>query len=136
MAKIRLTRIAHVYYGYRNLEAIDSFLLDFGLTKVKSEGTRIYYRGCGGDPFIFCATRAEEDRFEGAAFVVESLKDLELASMLPSATPITALDAPGGGQIVTIRDPIDNIPFHFVHGQNSVTEEVIAEERPFNFVSL
>lgn len=134
MAKIQLVRVAHVYYKFRDLKKADTFLGDFGFNKIKSDEQRIYYRGTGPEPFVYCAQQAEENEFGGAAFVVESSEDLKLASALPNATPIRKLDGPGGGKIVTVREPNDNIPFHFVFGQAKAPELESTEERPFNFV--
>lgn len=136
MEKVRLVRIAHVYYEYRDLEKADAFLQDFGLTKVKRDGNQIFYRGTGQEPFIYCAKKAEEDTFAGAAFTVESPEDLVLATKISGASKIMDMDAPGGGKIVTFWDPIDNVPFHLVHGQEMGLERGMAEERPFNFVSF
>jgi hypothetical protein len=136
MPKVRLLRPAHVYYVYRDLKNVDGFLQDFGLTKIKSDETRIQYRGTGSGPFVYCAKSAEEDKFGGTAFAVEALEDLELASTLPGASAVTDLDAPGGGKIVTIRDPIDSAPYHFVHGQELGLGQEMAEERSFNIVSF
>jgi len=135
MEQIRLVKITHVYYQYRNLKEVDAFLQDFGLQKVKSDETRIYYRGTGCDPFVLCAEKAEEDCFGGAAFAVETMDDLVRATKISEASAIRDLDAPGGGKVVTIRDPIDNMPFHLVYGQRLEEEQQTAEERPFNFVS-
>lgn len=136
MAKVSLVKIAHVYYEYCDLEKADVFLQDFGLTKVKCDGNRIFYRGTGREPFLYCAKKAEEDMFAGAAFTVESPEDLVLATKIVGASKIMNIDAPGGGKIVTIRDPIDSVPFHLVHGQEMDLERETTEERPFNFVSF
>src|SRR5689334_16369211 len=65
--------------------------------------------------------QGQQSQFAGAAFVVETLEDLELASkILPNATPVHALDAPGGGKRVTFNDPVDGYPFHLVYDQTPV----------------
>ena len=67
---------------------------------------------------------------------MESRKDLETATrVLPTASKIYELtDAPGGGECVTVRDPVDGFPVHLVWGQaqREFTEE--HEQRVFNFV--
>ncbi|KAI1336012.1 Glyoxalase/Bleomycin resistance protein/Dihydroxybiphenyl dioxygenase [Xylariaceae sp. FL0016] len=121
--KIRLVRIAHVYYKYDDLAKATQFLSDFGFTEEKKVGDdKIYYRGYGTEPWLLCASKAAQKEFGGAAFLVESEDDLKIASeTLPKATKIYELtDAPGGGKCVTFYDPVDGFPMHLVHGQQTV----------------
>jgi hypothetical protein len=117
--KIILTRPAHVYYTHVDLDKEHEFLLDFGFAEEKRVGDKIYHRGYGPDPFVYCAEKGDENTFGGVAFAVESEADLELASnTLPGASKIYELvDAPGGGRCVTFKDPVDGFPFHLVFGQ-------------------
>ena len=140
--KIKLVRIAHVYYTHESLEKQHQFLQDFGLTEIKraNSGTsdeKIWYRGYGTEPFVYCLTKGDENEFGGAAFVVESRDELELAArIVPNASRIYELrDAPGGGECVTVRDPVDNFQMHLVWGQTQreLTEEL--HQRDYNFVS-
>src|SRR5438132_259234 len=102
--KIRLVRLAHVYYTHVDLEKARQFLLDFGFTVADDRGDTIYFKGYGTEPFVYCAKKGEANEFGGAGFVVESLEDLELGSKtLPKATAIEDSDAPGGGKRVTFR---------------------------------
>lgn len=118
--KIPLVRLAHVYYTHKDFDKANRFLADFGFQEAKRSADRIYYRGSGTEPFVYCAISGDEDRFDGAAFVVESAEDLEYAAQtLPGATPVHRLgDEPGGGNRVTFYDPVDGFPFHLVHGQS------------------
>ena len=149
--KIILTRPAHVYYKHVNISAAHQFLLDFGFAEEKRVGDKIYYRGYGPDPFVYCLEKSDADEFGGVAFVVESEADLELASKtLPGATEIYHLTyAPGGGKCVTFKDEVDGFLFHLVFGQKlregaSQAETSDGTELPngnplqlkFNFVSL
>jgi hypothetical protein len=119
--KIKLVRIAHVYYTHADLDRARQFLSDFGFTITEDRGDTVYYKGYGSEPFVYCASKGAANEFGGAAFVVESMADLELASLtLPGATPIQDSDAPGGGKRVTFRDPVDDFPFHLVYGQTPV----------------
>jgi len=116
--KISLKRIAHVYYTHADIKKASQFLQDFGFEEITRQGDDIYYRGYGTEPFTYVATAGSENAFGGAAFVVDSLEDLEIASAtLPHATEIQDLKAPGGGKRVTFYDPVDDFPFHLVYGQ-------------------
>ncbi|KAH8812364.1 Glyoxalase/Bleomycin resistance protein/Dihydroxybiphenyl dioxygenase [Xylogone sp. PMI_703] len=133
MQKIKLQRIAHIYYIHKNIDVQHQFLLDFGLSETHRTNDRIYYRGYGTEPFVYCAIKGTEDRFGGAAWVVESMEDLELATTLPNATLIQDSDAPGGGKKVTFYDPVDNCPWHLVYGQTPVEMTETFPELQFNF---
>lgn len=140
--KVNLVRLAHVYYTHVNFDREQQFLTDFGFTQVSrlnagQADETVYYRGYGTEPFVYCATKGEkEDAFGGAAFVVESRKDLELAARsIPSAGPIWEMrDAPGGGECVTVRDPVDGFKVHLVHGQAQREIDELYRQREFNFV--
>lgn len=137
--KISLVRVAHIYYTHKDIDKANKFLLDFGFQETKRSGDRIYYRGTGSEPFVYCATAGDEDRFDGGAFVVESREDLDYAAeTLPDATPVHELhDEPGGGLRVTFKDPIDGFPFHLVYGQSSGENDSDPhDELQFNYVSL
>ena len=139
--KVNLVRLAHVYYTHAGFEREHHFLTDFGFTEVSrlNEGKpneTIYYRGYGSEPFLYCSTKGEEDAFGGGAFVVESRKDLELATrVIPTASQIWEMkDAPGGGECVTVKDPVDGFLVHLVHGQTQRKMEEQHEQKEFNFV--
>ena len=139
--KVNLVRIAHVYYTHAGFERQHEFLTDFGFTEVSrlNEGEpneTIYYRGYGAEPFVYCLTKGKEDAFGGAAFAVESRKDLELATkIIPTASEIWEMKhAPGGGEAVTVKDPVDGFMIHLVYGQVRNEMEEQHEQREFNFV--
>lgn len=142
--KISLVRIAHVYYTHKDAVSAARFLDDFGFSKVEghtsTEAGRTYYRGTGTEPFVYCLSSGAEDKFGGAAFVVESRDDLKhAAATIPGATPVHEVtDEPGGGYRVTFPDPVDGFPFHLVWGQTPVAKAdgVPSCDRPFNFVSV
>ncbi|KIH89899.1 oxidoreductase [Sporothrix brasiliensis 5110] len=125
--KIKLVRIAHVFYKHKDPKAAIQFLHDFGFSHEKTAGHRTYFRGYGTQPFVVCVEAADETAWGGACFEVETAEDLErAATQLPAAVRATAvydladIDAPGGGRGVTFYDPVDGFPFHLVHGQTRV----------------
>lgn len=122
--KINLVRIAHVYYKHENIDKAKQFMEDFGFVETAQTGKKTFYRGYGTEPFVIALEAATETEFGGAAFVVESEEDLELAiKTLPKECKVTDvynLDTPGGGKAVTFYDPADGFPFHLVYGQTPV----------------
>lgn len=134
--KIILKRIAHIYYTHQDLDKANQFLLDFGFTPTDKRAGRIFYKGYGTEPFVYCAIKGDKNEFSGAAFAVESLDDLEYAAKtLPRATGVHDLDGPGGGKRVTFFDPIDGFPFHLVHGQTEVPHGDDLPELSYNYPS-
>ena len=118
--RIRLHKTSYVIYSHVDLDEAVKFLQDFGMTIVhRSLGSgEVYLGGYGPDPFVYVAKRAEAGtpQFEGAAYVVEDRDELVKASKIAGASKIQPLDAPGGGEYVTIHDPA-GFPVHLVHGQ-------------------
>lgn len=113
--KISLLRPSFVNYTHKNFDEATRFLENFGLVPCLESDHKIYYRGYGIDPFVYCAQNGDRDEFDGAGFVVESEADLEYASLnLPNATKVRDLDTPGGGKGMTFRDPVDGFAFHLV----------------------
>ena len=132
--KINLVRIAHVRYTHEDLDNARQFMLDFGLTVAEDRGDTVFYKGYGTEPFVYCATKGDENAFGGAAFVVESMEDLQLASeSIPGATKVQVLDTPGGGHTVTFHDPVDGFPFHLVYGQEAAPVSKHLPELEYNF---
>mgnify|MGYP001601548444 FL=1 len=70
--KISLNRVAHVFYTHANFSGQRQFLLDFGMSITQETADKIYFRGYGTQPFVYCLTRGPSDTFGGAAFVVDS----------------------------------------------------------------
>lgn len=134
--QIRLVRLAHVYYTHTDINKAVQFLYDFGFQKIKQVGKDVYFRGTGTEPFVYCAREGDTCEFGGAAFVVESMGDLEHASQsLPGASKVYELDqAPGGGFAVTFKDPVDGFPFHLVYGQTPVSDTADLPQLQHNFV--
>lgn len=116
--RIRLLKTAFVIYYHADLGKAREFFLDFGMS-IASErsGEEIFFKGFGTEPYVYIARQAtSESEFGGAAYEVESWAELKRATKIESASPITKLDAPGGGEIVTLTDPVGH-KVHLVYGQ-------------------
>ena len=102
------------------------------------DNEKIYYKGYGSEPFLYCSSKGQDNAFGGGAFVVESRADLEYAARtIPTASKIHELvDTPGGGECVTIKDPVDGWPLHLVYGQEQKEVSEPHSEREYNFVGF
>lgn len=118
--RIRLNKCSFVVYYHVDLEKAERFFLDFGMEVADrtKDGSEIFFKGYGPDPFVYIARQAEGQRssFGGAAYLVENRQELLKATSVPGATDIRIFDAPGGGEIVTLHDPA-GFPVHLVYGQ-------------------
>ncbi|MCP3024062.1 VOC family protein [Cupriavidus basilensis] len=92
--------IAHVVYEAPDLDVMERFLIDFGLTRVARTGDTLYMRGAGSQHYLHVTRLAEQPRFVGAAFEMASRADLEELAVLPGSSPVTECTGPGGGWMV------------------------------------
>ncbi|KAJ9602805.1 hypothetical protein H2200_012585 [Cladophialophora chaetospira] len=116
--RVRLLKTAFVTYYHADIHKASKFLLDFGFEVAEQRGDdAIFFKGYGPDPYCYVARKSPDGvpRFGGAAYLVESEHELEKASKIPGASRIEKLDAPGGGSIITLTDPIGHL-VHLVHG--------------------
>jgi catechol 2,3-dioxygenase-like lactoylglutathione lyase family enzyme len=117
--RVRIKTTAFVVYRHAHVDKAVKFLDDFGMTLVEDRGNEKFYQGYGEEAFCYwfkSAAKGEQAGFGGAAYEVEERDELEKAAKVPGATSIKPLDAPGGGEIVTVKDPF-GFYVHFVYGQ-------------------
>ena len=116
--QIRTKRLAYVHYQLPDIDQAAAFLNDFGMIEASRSGSKIYYRGFDTQPYIYIAEQSptHERKFLGGTWVVESAQDLETAARHPQAIPIRDNDGPGGGKVVTIKDP-NGMLVSFIYGQ-------------------
>ena len=135
--RIRLHKGSFVIYYHVDISKAEQFLLDFGMKVAhrKADGSEIFFSGYGPDPFVYIARQAQgvDPMFGGAAYVVESRMELEKAAKVAGASAISPLDAPGGGEIVTLHDPAGH-PVHLVYGQQpKPTEDQNLQKLDINY---
>lgn len=137
-SRIKILRVAHVYYKHKDVARQEQFLADFGFIETERQGGKIFYRGYGSDPFIYCLESGTEDEFGGVGLAVASLSDLERArAIFPTASEVYDLvNVPGGGKCVTVQDPVDGWKLHLVYGQTEVEPLKDYRVLDFNFVRL
>lgn len=112
---IKIKDIHHVVYHHPDLDAVEAFFCDFGMSVRSRDEQRIYFRGAGRSQYIYIAEKADRSEFVSMAFEVESRQDLEYATRLDGASGIQILDHPGDGERVRLRDPAGR-QVDLVHG--------------------
>jgi catechol 2,3-dioxygenase-like lactoylglutathione lyase family enzyme len=109
-----LKSLHHAHFSVHNIDKMEHFAKDFGLTTVERSTDRLYMRTAGGDAYAYIAERGEPG-FKAIGFTVDTQDDLTRAVAEHGATPVTALDGPGGGQSVSLVSP-EGFRFDLLHG--------------------
>jgi catechol 2,3-dioxygenase-like lactoylglutathione lyase family enzyme len=129
MSIVKATDIAYVRFRAPDLVQMASFLRDFGMFQVELAADRLFMRGYGESPFIH-ATERGDPGFAGYGIRLNSIADLA-AIAAAEGTRIEPLDAPGGGQLVRLRDP-DGYLVEVVAGQEPVAQLAVPDYGPWN----
>jgi catechol 2,3-dioxygenase-like lactoylglutathione lyase family enzyme len=112
---IKVQDIAYVRFAAPDLDRMQTFARDFGLTLTARENDVLYHRGSDPSPYLH-VTELGEAGFAGMAFEAASAEDLILASQMEGASPVEKIEAPGGGQRVRFTD-LDGYCVEVVHGR-------------------
>jgi len=110
---IKVADIASVRYSAPDLDLMEAFLGDFGLTRVERTDDLLYMRGCGVDPFVHVTQRGDA-RGVGFSLKASRLQDLHTLAR-HCDTRVAPRVGPGGGLCVDLTDP-DGNRIEVVHG--------------------
>jgi catechol 2,3-dioxygenase-like lactoylglutathione lyase family enzyme len=116
MNGIKIEDVAYVRFQVPDLEQMRGFLADFGLIEVEHAGPALYARGYGSAPFVHVSQQGEPG-FAALGLRAASVEDLDRLAAAEGAE-VRALDAPGGGVFITLRDP-DGHVVEVVAGQQA-----------------
>jgi catechol 2,3-dioxygenase-like lactoylglutathione lyase family enzyme len=117
---INVTDIAYVRYQAPDLDAMETFLLDFGLHRVARTDAALYMRAGGADPVVHITERGPAATL-GFGFQAASDDDLvRLAAHLGVAVQDNA--EPGGGRCVRFTDP-SGFRVEVVHGRETAAPQ-------------
>ncbi len=132
MPKIQVAELAYVRIQVPDLDAAERFFIAFGLLTRARTADRLYLRASSGDHHVVVAHQGER-RMLAMAFEVPHEDDLRRAADIEGASPIEAIDGPGGGRRVTLVDP-DGNHVEIVHGLEK-TEPLPLPVQHFNSAS-
>jgi catechol 2,3-dioxygenase-like lactoylglutathione lyase family enzyme len=114
MPVIKVRDIAFGRLQSPDLDLAEEFLTDFGMVRAARTNDTLYMRGT--DPAAYLhVTQLGEPKFLGMAFTAARAEDLDRLTKVEGASKIEALDGPGGGQRVRLRDP-HGFAIEVVHG--------------------
>jgi catechol 2,3-dioxygenase-like lactoylglutathione lyase family enzyme len=114
MPLLKASEIAYGRMGAPDLDAMEEFLVEFGMTRSDRTATRLYMRGTDAAHHIH-VTEKGDSRFIGFAFTVNDPDDLARAAKAPGASGIETIDEPGGGRRVRLTEP-NGYRIEVVHG--------------------
>ncbi len=102
---IKVSDVAYARFAAPDLDRMETFLLDFGLTRQHRDDNSLYMRGTGPDHHLHVTHLVDEPGFIGMAFNANSMTDLDKLSKVDGALAVEQIDEPGGGHRVRITDP-------------------------------
>jgi catechol 2,3-dioxygenase-like lactoylglutathione lyase family enzyme len=114
-----------------DLDAMEEFLVNFGMVRVERTKNRLYMRGTGPAHHLHITELADTPRFIGAAFYAKSEDDLKKIAKAAGASGIEHLDEPGGGQRVRLKEP-NGYQIEIVHGIPDA-KPIKVERQPINW---
>ena len=125
---IKIVDIAHVRFSAPDLTEMRVFLEDFGLSCFELSG-RLYGKGSDGRPFLH-ATEQGDPAFRALGLRAESVTDLDKLATA-EGVKVEALDDPGGGHVVRLKDP-DGFLVEVVAGQEISGAAGVSKDVPHN----
>jgi catechol 2,3-dioxygenase-like lactoylglutathione lyase family enzyme len=115
---IRVADIASVRYSAPDLDLMEAFLADFGLSRVARTDQELHVRGCGTDPFVHVTQRGDA---RGVGFALKASTSEDLYTLARHCeVPVVPRAAPGGGLCVTVTDP-DGNRIEIIHGAQALS---------------
>ncbi|MDF1782317.1 MAG: VOC family protein [Alcanivoracaceae bacterium] len=115
---VKAIGLAYLIWARPDLERAAAFLADFGLIEMHRTEQAIYFRGTAAAPFCYELRKADKPAFVGFALEVASRDDLLALAALPGSSVVQALNKPGGGECVQLRDP-SGFLVEAVHGRQA-----------------
>lgn len=127
----KASSLAYVIFERPDLSLAEQYLADFGLTLQSKDADHVYMQAKGGAAYCYRVHCGSKARFVGFGFTVTSIESLEALAGLPEASEIRDSSHPGGGKIVSLRDP-SGFVVEAIFGQSEVEGGTIREPLPLN----
>lgn len=127
---IKIQDIAYVRFGAPDLDVMERFVTDFGLSTSARDDEVLYARGTDRSPYLHVTQRGDAG-FRGVAFEAASADDLLAAAGMEGASAVEKIDAPGGGRRVRFIDP-DGFSVEVVHGREQLEALPVRSAAPLN----
>jgi catechol 2,3-dioxygenase-like lactoylglutathione lyase family enzyme len=129
MALIRVRDLAYGRLRAPDLDVMEEFLTHFGMTRAARTPGALYMRGTDPDHHLH-VTEKGDPGFVGLAYHAASEDDLRRVASAPGASPVEAIDEPGGGRRVRLEEP-NGYQIEVVHGLETLAP-IPVERAPMN----
>ncbi|MHB8381784.1 MAG: VOC family protein [Candidatus Binataceae bacterium] len=126
---IKIQDVAFVRFRAPDLDAMEAFLIEFGMMRADRTNDTLYMRGTDGDPFVHVTHRGEPG-FAGLAFEAGSPADLEMIARADGVS-VTPLEGPGGGSVLRLTDP-NGFAVEVVAGREPASPIIVPRAEPSN----
>lgn len=126
----RVSRIVYVRYQAPDLDAMERFLIDFGLVRSVRTDTALYTRGTGTDHHLHITELADSPRALGIGLAADTREALERIAA-DAGVAVAASDEPAGGVRAILTDP-NGFRVDIVHGQAEVEPLPVRAPLTFN----
>jgi catechol 2,3-dioxygenase-like lactoylglutathione lyase family enzyme len=126
---IRVSDIAFPRFQVPDLDRMEAFLTEFGMRRATRTDQALYMRGTDPRHHVH-VTHLGEPAFLGLAFQAASRGDLDTLAAAVGGR-VEALDEPGGGSVVHLRDP-DGRAVDVIHGIEELPSLPIETHPPLN----
>jgi catechol 2,3-dioxygenase-like lactoylglutathione lyase family enzyme len=129
MPVIKVRDLAYGRLRSPDLDAAEEFLTHFGMIRAARTPTALYMRGTDAHHHLH-VTEKGDHAFVGLAYYAASPDDLEKLAKQPGASPVEAIDEPGGGRRVRLREP-NGYQIEVVYGIEALPA-IPVPEQPMN----
>jgi catechol 2,3-dioxygenase-like lactoylglutathione lyase family enzyme len=127
---MKAKEVAYPRLRVPDLDRMEVFLNDFGLTTVEKTSDALFLRAADPD-YVVHVVEKGEPAFLGFALYAHSEDDLQALSESPDASDIETIDEPGGGKRVNLTDP-DGFRIEVIH-RTQQHEPLVQNSDPINF---
>lgn len=103
---IKVWDMAYPRLQVPDLDKMETFLTNFGMSRALRTDDKLYMRGAGPAPFVHVSHLGDKPGFLGFAMQAASRADLDILAASEGFSPVEAIDEPGGGERVRITDPL------------------------------
>ncbi|MFM9970912.1 MAG: VOC family protein [Burkholderiales bacterium] len=114
-----------------DLDAMEEFLIEFGMVRSARTTTSLYMRGTGASHHLHVTEKGDAG-FVSVAFLAASEDDLKRIATTPGALGLEHIDEPGGGIRVRIQEPVNGLMIEVVHGVE-IPPELEIKPRPLGW---
>ena len=114
----KITDLIFTRFELVDLGKQKEFMNHFGCQLAHETDNSIFFKGSGSYPYIYVASKGDQNKCIGMAYKVNAFEDLQnLSSNLN--VEIVDNDEPGGGKKVTLIDP-EGLEIEIYYGMNEI----------------